>query len=472
MTSGNRYVVLGRRILLTMLGVAVLGLASDASAQVRHVSQPRVRPKLKKPLKLPSRLTVGKINAVRGHRVDLFATLLGISGRPIVGRRVVFELRDPYRNTVDDTCSARSNGYGRAHCIVSIPRIGGAADYEVRARFGGSAKARATEATGHVWVRDPAPTGRLGAGGAPRISLVNAHGAVGRRTVLRASLWKAGAPYTQGRVYFTANGLDIGSARPNAAGIARLTFTPRSSQFARLPTVTVGRTEAWDGAIQAWWVPPAGDTTGPVATVAHGRFYVANTPCGAYQRSTPPIPCSWREQRPSVFSTQRQARARVSKNSRNGGRTLTSAQIRFAMAAPPALPRNADCNPRAFDGAANFCKRPCSKIEWVEYQNNGHLYRLSRGDPSSCSAVLTAERSPATEDLRDFHDACALAAANRGLSRWNHTVTARFPYRQGAMFEFRDSHTVGSGGNWRAQSTALKDIRVTTLQIPVVVECR
>ena len=113
-----------------------------------------------------------------------------------------------------------------------------------------------------------------------------------------------------------------------------------------------------------------------------------------------------------------------------------------------------------------------SKIEWVDNQQNGHLISLRRGDPSSCNAVLTAERSPAALDLRDFYDAGALSAANRGLSRWNHSVTTSFPYRQGAMFEFRDSHTVGGSSNYRAQSTILKGIRVTTLQMPVVVACR
>jgi hypothetical protein len=464
-----------RLIFAIAFGILVSGLPS-ASAQPRPLRPrtPKIKPKIKRVIKLPTTLRVGTVNWGRGSDVDIFATLHSSIGRPLVRANIRFEIIDVHTSAVEDSCTGVTNGYGRGHCLVSMPFMNAAASYEIRARYAGNSSAQPAQGKGTIWNRTPVHQGRLGAPGSPRISLDEVKGATGERATFRARLTLSGKPYAKGKVHFTANGRDLGSATPNAAGIAKLTITPRASQLRSLiHQANPPRSPPyWLGGFQAWWEPPAGEKSEPVAVVRPGKIFQGETLCEALQG--PATSCHSSLVRARVFEVAQEAHVQARKNNSTLVRVLRKARIRFEVTEPPRPPRNSDCNPRAFDGAAAFCERPCDRLNYYDFDEFGFLGSLV--GPSSgrarCGWALEAEVTPSLPSQREMHDACALAAANQRRSTWNHSVRMTFPHRRAGVFQFRDPHTVGSGGNWEAQSTVALFIRMATVNVPVRVDCR
>ncbi len=422
-------------------------------------------------VKIPTTLRVGTMNWVRGQKVDLFAVLRTTLGTGVRGATLRFELWDTSPRVLVSEGSGVTNQYGRAHCVTAIPQAIGSGDYEVKAFFSGSKDKRSASATGRILVQSPAHHGQLTWPNSPRISMAaKTNGTVRQPTSLRAVLTEGNAPVTRGRVHFNANGRYLGTATPNPAGIAKVVLRLPARHMSNLTHYSTQAPPYWIGGIQAWWEPPAGDRSGPVAIVRQVRIFEAISTCDALNQ--PPNKCNIKRQSPSIFQVLNPARIRVRKDEFGAGLVREKARFRFAMAQPPDPSPNADCNPRAFSGAARFCRRSCSRLEYSALQDTGHLTDVLGTTPARCGWTLTKEVSPSERGLKDAHDACALAVAGLGRSTWHHTVRLTFPYRQTARFKFRDPHTVGSRGNWRARLVHEEFIRETTINIPIIVNCR
>ncbi len=399
-------------------------------------------------VRMGASLHVPNMGYVRGQRVRLFAVLLNSFRAPVSGASV--------RITLDGShlCVNSTDAFGRAFCEYTIPADAMHGPRSIAASFEGTATLPPAEGSGRLTV-GTSHSGGLQPPGAPSVEIVAFDGALGIGTRLRAVVTDDGTPVHDARVRFSANGEWLGSTRTNEAGIAIRGWIPEESGLGRLHQMrgSDGELQEFVGGFQAWFEPDSGSRTPPSVGIARGTIWAVNdaTPCasnpvytGEYEGYT--RRCSVSHVEPQSFALTQEPRFTVHRGQYGQGSDVQNGQYRLSIPQPPDPPANPDCNAALFDA----CRRICERLEYRTHFRVGGLHALRGQTPAQCGWELDEDLTPEAEDFRRGYDACALAAAQSGLSTWNHSVEISVPVWFTGHFQFGDPHmqSTSNGGGY------------------------
>ncbi|MGE0564494.1 MAG: hypothetical protein AB7O50_08270 [Pseudolabrys sp.] len=430
-------------------------------------------------LKAPARIvTPAQWTRRRGAKMNLFAVLLDQQGAPIANAATSFVVRTAGSGSrTVHSCRPRSDRYGRVQCLVPISMA--LDDYNVEVSYAGSPQHAPATGTFRILGQNQTTFEvDLPGSGGTRIDAEPHTGGFSEPNTLRAVVTRGGQPLANQDVEFAAGGVRLGTARTNSAGIAQLGFRPSAPllrQFLRTTNVQTGQQVGLVGALEYWHLPASG---APAVKTAFGefRFTGEDNLCSrlnydgetrGYQRRCTVTTAAQRN-----LVILREAGITVQQNRFGQADNVAEAHYRIEFPQPEDPPPNQDCNASVI-GVANACRTSCSRLEYLTFSETGSIASL-RGAPGGarCGWALATEAAPGAAATRAAHDACALAAARQGLSRWNHDVTVTMPVRVAGAFGFIDAHTRGTRGNW--QYTQFLQYRVldTRFDVTVRVNCR
>lgn len=262
---------------------------------------------------------------------------------------------------------------------------------------------------------------------ATTVAVTPVSGVVGRATRLRAAVTRQGAPLVAHVVSFRVDGVNVGSAVTNAAGVARLAWTP--SGAARTAPVTATIT----GATTLVRCVPTGASGAGTASInaAPGLDTGRVGGTGAYLDPRAATSSEMRQEPGMVAAeiTVRRSRFGAGTTARNG-----TVPISFT-AGPGAPPASPACDPR---GPSSCAPRALHNDGVVTSLNDG-LGVYSIGDRRAAPAmagVTTVTTTSWDPVYQDAWDACAVNAASLGRATWGHNAYLALPMRVGRLYQY------------------------------------
>lgn len=419
----------------------------------------------------------------RGANMNLFSVLLDQRGAPMADETVIVEVSARGRDRPMHACRVRTDAHGRAACLVPIPLA--LDDYDVRLRFDGSPLLAPSSAQSRI-LGENVPTFdvALEGGDGVRLETHAIIGGFGVPTPLRAVVTRRGRPLANELVEIAADGVALGSVRTDEAGIAKLHWTPTVAALRNfLPTENAETRQpvGYVGALEFWHLPAAQTPAAPAVATAKADFRLTDPGnlCRRVggrggEREGYPHRCSTGVTTQSRLTILRDAGATVRRNAFGRAEALVDGHFRIELPQPPDPPPNPDCDARVVN-VADACRSSCSRLEYLTFGSLGEIAALlgpPGGGNARCGWALAHSVAPDPLAINEAHDACAQAAARRGMAQWNHSVTTVMTVRVAAVFGFIDAHTRGVPGNWEYKQFLQHKVLSTTFELPVRVECR
>lgn len=405
----------------------------------------------------------------RGKAMLLSAAIGAECAVPLGGRLIDFWVDD------ERLCTSQTDEHGRAYCrhvTPSIPNNLPNQTLVVRLQIDDGEEGPVQD-TGLITLGPPRH-GRLRFDDSPDVDVRLVDGFVGQEQELRAEVTRDGLPVAGRLVDFTIGHNLLGTMTTNAAGVARVWWTPEVADLQGFAADIGG----FHGGLQVW-VRPDGEGTWTGSTI--GRVYLAGQeylydPCAALTSNNDeqvfPTRCervSW----PGTHWDVVPAIVRARNGHPDDVEVLLNSSFQLLVDPPPTPALNPDCpldHPR-FGGG---CHRDCFKLEYWQLFDSHGLQSIVGQTPASCDWAYQGEEEPEAHTLQLAYDLCAVAAWEQGLQdAWDHEVQTSMHARVLAAWWFRNPHVLEdpNGGAPSFHLVSEVVLRDGAYGLPVQVRC-